>query len=48
MIEEWALIQSPAREQLRRLRDEENKIDGKLAQIDVSSLQRQAVHQLLS
>jgi len=41
----WVRIQ--AREQGRRLHDEENDIDGKLVQVDVSSLHREAVPQSL-
>jgi len=37
MFDEQALVRSQAREQGRRLHDEKNKIDGKLAQVDLSS-----------
>ena len=37
MFDERALVRSQAQEQGRRLYDEENDIDGKLAQDDVSS-----------
>jgi len=37
MFDERALVRSQAQEQGRRLHDEENDIDGKLAQDDVSS-----------
>ena len=37
MFNEQALVRSQAREQGRRLHDEKNKIDGKLAQVDLSS-----------
>jgi len=38
MFDELASVRSQAREQGRRLHDEENDVDGKLAQVDVRSL----------
>jgi len=37
MFDERVLVRSQAQEQGRRLHNEENDIDGKLAQVDVSS-----------
>jgi len=48
MFDERASVRSQAREQGQRLHDEGNDIDAKLAQVDVSSLHREAVPQSLS